>query len=159
MSAMVNLEVPWINIMSKMDLVSPTPSSSSSDPSTGPRNGKRARRDVARYLDPDPTLLANARDGHDKSRERENGRFHELNRAIVQLVPLTLLYFDVPLIGVQIEDHPLVSFLPLDLSSTDSLGVVVSHIDFTLQYGEDEEPKEVCLNNGSISLLTNTTLN
>jgi len=126
MSAMVNLEVPWINIMSKMDLVSPTPSSSSSDPSTGPRNGKRARRDVARYLDPDPTLLANARDGHDKSRERENGRFHELNRAIVQLI----------------EDHPLVSFLPLDLSSTDSLGVVVSHIDFTLQYGEDEEPKE-----------------
>lgn len=43
----------------------------------------------------------------------------------------------------QIEDHPLVSFLPLDLTSTESLEVVVSHIDFTMQYGEDEEPKEV----------------
>jgi hypothetical protein len=43
----------------------------------------------------------------------------------------------------QIEDHPLVSFLPLDLTSTDSLATVISHIDFTMQYGEDEEPKEV----------------
>lgn len=82
MSAMVNLEIPWINIMSKMDLVS---QSSSSD-TTEPRNGKRARRDIARYLDPDPLLLANARDGHDKVSERENSRFHDLNRAIVQLV-------------------------------------------------------------------------
>lgn len=48
----------------------------------------------------------------------------------------------------QIEDHPLVSFLPLDLTSTESLQVVVSHIDFTMQYGEDEEPKEVCLSTG-----------
>lgn len=88
MSAMVNLELPWINIMSKMDLVSP---SSSSD-TTQPRNGRRARRDIARYLDPDPLLLANARDGHDKVSERENSRFHDLNRAIVQLVtPLFLL--------------------------------------------------------------------
>lgn len=35
------------------------------------------------------------------------------------------------------------SFLPLDLSSPDSLESVVSHIDYTMQYGEDEEPKEV----------------
>lgn len=35
------------------------------------------------------------------------------------------------------------SFLPLDLTSTESLETVVSHIDFTMQYGEDEEPKEV----------------
>ena len=79
MSAMVNLEVPWINIMSKMDLVSPSPSSDTAQP----RNGRRGRRDIARYLDPDPLLLANARDGHDRI---SNSRFHELNRAIVQLV-------------------------------------------------------------------------
>jgi hypothetical protein len=44
---------------------------------------------------------------------------------------------------VQIEDHPLVSFLPLDLTSSPSLENVISHIDFTMQYGEDEEPREV----------------
>lgn len=44
---------------------------------------------------------------------------------------------------IQIEDHPLVSFLPLDLTSTESLETIVSHVDFIMQYGEDEEPKEV----------------
>lgn len=44
---------------------------------------------------------------------------------------------------VQIEDHPLVSFLPLDLTNPDSIETVLSHIDYTMQYGEDEEPKEV----------------
>ncbi|OAX43902.1 hypothetical protein K503DRAFT_680123 [Rhizopogon vinicolor AM-OR11-026] len=121
MSAMVNLEVPWINIMSKMDLVS---SASSSSDASEPRNGKRPKRDIARYLDPDPMLLVSARDGRDQ--QRGNDKFHDLNRAIVQLI----------------EDHPLVSFLPLDLTSTESLETVVSHIDFTMQYGEDEEPKE-----------------
>ncbi|KAG8678176.1 ATP binding protein, partial [Ceratobasidium sp. 395] len=79
MSSMVNFSVPWINIMSKMDLVS-----------GDARNGAKGRRDVAR----------------------------------------------------RIEDHPLVSFLPLNLSSTRSLEAVLSHIDYTMQYGEDEEPRE-----------------
>lgn len=43
MSAMVNLEIPWINIMSKMDLVT----SSENDAASG-RNGIRARKDIAR---------------------------------------------------------------------------------------------------------------
>ena len=49
----------------------------------------------------------------------------------------------------QLEDHPLVSFLPLDLTESDSLEAVISHIDYTMQYGEDEEPKEA-----SVSLST-----
>jgi len=117
MSAMINLEIPWINVMSKMDLVS----GKSDDPGHG-RNGIRKRKNVARYLDPDPLLLASASGEASSS----NPRFHSLNQAIVQLI----------------EDHPLVSFLPLDLTSTDSLETVVSHIDFVMQYGEDEEPKE-----------------
>lgn len=43
MSAMVNLEVPWVNIMSKMDLVT----SSADDPASG-RNGIRTRKDISR---------------------------------------------------------------------------------------------------------------
>jgi len=117
MSAMVNLEIPCINVMSKMDLVS----GKSEDPARG-RNGIRRRRNVARYLEPDPHLLMSA-DGEPAG---NNPRFHSLNQAIVQLI----------------EDHPLVSFLPLDLTSTESLETVVSHVDFIMQYGEDEEPKE-----------------
>ncbi|THH33782.1 hypothetical protein EUX98_g423 [Antrodiella citrinella] len=120
MSAMVNLEVPWINVMSKMDLVT----SSINDSGSG-RNGIRTKRDIARYLDPDPLLLASAPGSRDEKTERHS-KFHALNRAIVQLI----------------EDHPLVSFLPLDLTDPDSIEVVLSHLDYTMQYGEDEEPKE-----------------
>lgn len=119
MSAMVNLEIPWINVMSKMDLVLRNPN----DESGGARNGVRKRRDVARYLDPDPLLLATRRGEEGNA---SNPRFHALNQAIVHLI----------------EDHPLVSFLPLDLTNPDSIETVVSHIDNTMQYGEDEEPKE-----------------
>jgi len=119
MSAMVNLEIPWINVMSKMDLVT----ENSDDPTGSARNGPRGRKNIARYLDPDPLLLATARG---QEANTSNPRFHALNQAIVQLI----------------EDHPLVSFLPLDLTNTDSLEAVISHIDYTMQYGEDEEPKE-----------------
>jgi hypothetical protein len=44
MSAMVNLEVPWINVMSKMDLVLPN----AEEPAAGGRNGLRTRRNIAR---------------------------------------------------------------------------------------------------------------
>lgn len=43
MSAMVNLEIPWINLMSKMDLVTANP-----DDPAGGRNGIRGRKDIAR---------------------------------------------------------------------------------------------------------------
>lgn len=112
---MVNLEVPWINVMSKMDLVTESEGDLSSA-----RNGSRRKRDIARYLEPDPLLLSGG------EAQSTNPRFHALNEAIVQLI----------------EDHPLVSFLPLNLSSTDSLETVISHIDFVMQYGEDEEPRE-----------------
>lgn len=46
MSAMVNLEIPWINIMSKMDLVTSNPD----DESSGARIGLRKRKNYARYV-------------------------------------------------------------------------------------------------------------
>ena len=42
---------------------------------------------------------------------------------------------------MQVEDQSLVSFLPLDVTSEDSVNTVLSHIDNMMQYGEDEEPK------------------
>ncbi|KAI0285061.1 ATP-binding protein Fet5 [Russula aff. rugulosa BPL654] len=121
MSAMVNLEIPWINVMSKMDLVLPNPE----DPAGGGRNGIRTRRNIARYLDPDPLLLA-APHGSGDEVNSVNPRFHALNQALVQLI----------------EDHPLVTFLPLDLTNPNSIQNVLGHIDYAMQYGEDEEPKE-----------------
>lgn len=109
MSAMVNLEIPWINIMSKMDLVTSRKNDSSS---STPRNGLRRRKDVARwahlskifhscrarasltlshivlhrFLDPDPMLLSVPYGGAETN--PINPRFHALNQAIVQLVSI-----------------------------------------------------------------------
>ncbi|KAG8744883.1 ATP binding protein [Ceratobasidium sp. 414] len=125
MSSMVNFSVPWINIMSKMDLVS-----------GDARNGVKGRRDVARQV------LHNQ--SQPSTTEQQNPRFHHLNEAIVQLVGKYSVVSSRELTHSlwQIEDHPLVSFLPLNLSSTRSLEAVLSHIDYTMQYGEDEEPRE-----------------
>lgn len=43
---MVNLEIPWINVMSKMDLVT----SNTDEPAGGARNGVRGRKNIARYV-------------------------------------------------------------------------------------------------------------
>ncbi|ORY06299.1 hypothetical protein K493DRAFT_333186 [Basidiobolus meristosporus CBS 931.73] len=64
MSAMINLEIPHINVMSKMDLVSPN---------LNPR-------ELDRYLETDPTLLIDDVNAH------TSPRFHSLNEAIVQLI-------------------------------------------------------------------------
>lgn len=64
MSAMVMLEVPHVNILSKIDLIK--------------NDIKRA--DLKRFLDPDPLMiLADAN-------QTTNPRFHDLNQAIVQLI-------------------------------------------------------------------------
>ncbi|KAK9766585.1 hypothetical protein K7432_004243 [Basidiobolus ranarum] len=64
MSAMINLEIPHINVMSKMDLV---------NPAINPR-------ELDRYLETDPSLLIDDVNAHTSS------RFHSLNEAIVQLI-------------------------------------------------------------------------
>jgi len=68
MSCMIALEVPAVNIMSKMDLVR-----------HGTVTNKR-RREVDRFLDPDPELL------REDANASTNPKFHALNKAIVQLV-------------------------------------------------------------------------
>ncbi|WFD29862.1 hypothetical protein MSPP1_000876 [Malassezia sp. CBS 17886] len=112
MSTMINLDVPHLNIMTKMDLVL--------------HSHDRAdlkytqRKEMERYLDPDPLLLV------DEANSVTNPRFFELSKAIAHLI----------------EDYSMVSFIPLDLTSEDSMNRVLSTIDHVVQYGEDEEPLE-----------------
>jgi hypothetical protein len=35
----------------------------------------------------------------------------------------------------------MVSFIPLDVTDEDSIAMILLHVDHTLQYGEDMEPK------------------
>jgi len=125
MSAMIMLEVPHVNILSKMDLV----------------KGSVSRKELKRFIDPDTSLLdddpsdssaatASAElTGSDPSAADSimaGGSFKRLNKAVAQLI----------------DDFSMVSFLQLDVQDEDSVGAILSYIDDAIQYHEAQEPRE-----------------
>ncbi|KAK3707040.1 hypothetical protein LTR37_012372 [Vermiconidia calcicola] len=125
MSAMLMLELPHVNILSKMDLV----------------KGQVARKELKRFIDPDISLLQDAPESglvYEYKDVVDNGdpgdaqsvmageSFARLNRAVGQLI----------------DDFSLVSFLKLDVQDEDSVGAVLSYIDDAIQYHEAQEPRE-----------------
>ncbi|PSK46203.1 hypothetical protein B9Z65_5171 [Elsinoe australis] len=123
MSAMLMLEVPHVNILSKMDLV----------------KGQVAKKDLKRFIDPDISLLDETPannivyaedDEDDEVKDPKNvmsgTSFQRLNRAVGQLI----------------DDFSLVSFLKLDAQDEDSVGAILSYIDDAIQFHEAQEPRE-----------------
>ena len=119
MSAMIMLEVPHVNVLSKMDLV----------------KGQMGTRQFKRFLDPDTTLL----DDDDEEDEEESSdptdtrdlmrgkSFKKLNKAVAGLI----------------DSFSMVSYLKLDAQDEDSVGAILSYIDESIQYHEAQEPKEL----------------
>ena len=135
MSAMLMLEMPHVNILSKMDLI----------------KDSIPRRELKRFLDPDVGLLDEdedraaraARASQDlvfpvaapteetgdpmKAEDVMAGKsFRRLNRAV----------------GNLIDDFSMVSFLKLDVQDEDSVGAILSYIDDAIQFHEAQEPRE-----------------
>lgn len=125
MSAMIMMELPHVNILSKMDQV----------------KGQVARKELKRFIDPDTSLLQDAPesglvygfkedlDNHDADQVKDimtGTSFARLNQAVGQLI----------------DDFSLVSFLKLDAQDEDSVGAVLSYIDDAIQFHEAQEPKE-----------------
>ncbi|KAI2473045.1 GPN-loop GTPase [Annulohypoxylon bovei var. microspora] len=130
MSAMIMLEVPHINILSKMDLV----------------KDQVRKKDLKRFLTPDTGLLDDdpaeiarqkaegttdedieAADPLDKEAVMKGASFRRLNRAVASLI----------------ENFSMVSYLKLDVQDEDSVGSILSYIDDCIQYHEAQEPKEL----------------
>lgn len=130
MSAMIMLEVPHLNILSKMDLV----------------KDQVRKRDLKRFITPDPMLLDDdpaelARrkaegepledddmaDPKDKDVVMRGAGFRRLNRAVAGLI----------------ESFSMVSYLKLDVQDEDSVGAILSYIDDCIQYHEAQEPREL----------------
>jgi GTPase SAR1 family protein len=124
MSAMLMLEMPHVNILSKMDLI----------------KGQVAKRDLKRFLNPDADLMDDDKARkvvEDKDAKPDNdvastknvmggASFHKLNKAVAQLI----------------DDFSMVSFLKLDAQDEDSIQGVLSYIDDAIQFHEAQEPKE-----------------
>ncbi|XP_044296867.1 GPN-loop GTPase 3 [Varanus komodoensis] len=114
LSAMVSLEIPQVNVMTKMDLLN-----------------KKAKVEIEKYLDPD--MYSMLEDSTDLLKSK---RFQKLTKAICGLI----------------DDYSMVRFLPFDRSDEESVNIVLQHIDFAIQYGEDlefKEPKETKEDNSS----------
>jgi GPN-loop GTPase len=133
MSAMILLELPHINILSKMDLVKDT----------------LPKKELKRFLDPDARLIdeepsgtvqnsagitwpekskddSQSLDPNDKDMIMAGGSFKRLNKAVAQLI----------------DDFSMVSFLQLDTQDEDSIGAILSYIDDAIQFHESQEPRE-----------------
>ncbi|KAJ5802637.1 GPN-loop GTPase 3 [Penicillium pulvis] len=117
MSAMLMLEIPHVNILSKMDQV----------------RDMVSRRELRRFTNVDMQLLSNEEDDPAVSANpmakdalMSGGSFSQLNRAVAQLI----------------DDFSMVSFLQLEVQNEDSVAGVLSHIDDAIQYHEAQEPRE-----------------
>ena len=124
MSAMLLVELPHVNILSKMDLV----------------KGQVSRKELRRYIDPSADLLDDevGTDGAlklpgDEVGDREStesimkgSSFERLNKAVAKLI----------------DDFSMVSFLQLDVQNEDSVDGILSYIDECIQFHEAREPTE-----------------
>ena len=126
MSAMLNLELPHVNVLSKMDLV----------------KGSLPRKELRRFIDPNSDLLDDdpadeagfEGRGGDAAGDPAAGEnvmggasFRRLNKGVASLV----------------EDFGMVSFLELDVTVEASVGGVLSYIDECIQFHEAQEPREL----------------
>lgn len=154
MSAMIMLEIPHLNILSKMDLV----------------QGQIRKKDLKRFLTPDVGLLEDdpaaahitpapptgsaaaaaadsssssssvapigpvaasdvfaSVDPRDKEQLMRGASFRRLNLAVANLI----------------ESFSMVSYLKLESSSEESVGAILSYIDDCIQFNEAQEPKEL----------------
>eukprot|EP00163_Fabomonas_tropica_P001893 TRINITY_DN11399_c0_g1_i2.p1 TRINITY_DN11399_c0_g1~~TRINITY_DN11399_c0_g1_i2.p1 ORF type:complete len:199 (+),score=18.01 TRINITY_DN11399_c0_g1_i2:40-636(+) len=104
LSAMIRLEIPHINVLTKCDLV-------------------QNKASLERFLNLDPQLLvselSSGRPGGDK--------FERLNEAVASVL----------------DDYSMVSFIPLDPTSPDSIQELMVQIDNAIQFGEDEEVRDL----------------
>jgi len=123
MSAMVMMELPHVNILSKMDLV----------------KDQVPKKELKRFVDPDANLLDDEDTGRGTAQHTVDlrnpqeidqimtgGSFKQLNQAVARLI----------------DDFSMVSFLQLDVNDEDSVGDILSYIDDAIQYHEAQEPRD-----------------
>lgn len=123
MSAMILIELPHVNILTKMDLV----------------KDQVGKKEMKRFVDPDANLLDDEDTGRgtaehtvdlkspgDVDQVLSGGSFKQLNRAVARLI----------------DDFSMVSFLQLDVNDEENVGDILSYIDDAIQYHEAQEPKD-----------------
>lgn len=125
MSAMLMLEMPHLNILSKMDQAREMVSKKELRKFT--RVDMQSLQEGELFdVDVDEDEDNHAGEPSSSGAMLSGGSFKQLNRAVAQLI----------------DDFSMVSFLQLDVQDEDSVAAVLSHIDDTIQFHEAQEPRE-----------------
>lgn len=102
LSAMIQLELPHINILTKIDLLD------------------CKKNELNEYYEPDIQLLIS------KVNKDTDEHYKHLTEAL----------------GSLIATYNMVSFLPSTIKDTKTIEAILAHVDHSIQYGEDVEPKD-----------------
>ena len=122
---MIALELPHINVLSKCDLMN--------------------KEEVEKILDTESaTQLWQI---EEESVLRASGYNYSSSSFDKQLSPKEIEIMEkrrkcnklTESICTVLDDYSMVSFLPLDINDEDSIDLVMSHVDHTVQYGENAE--------------------
>mmetsp|Transcript_5944 Transcript_5944/g.8946 ORF Transcript_5944/g.8946 Transcript_5944/m.8946 type:complete len:293 (-) Transcript_5944:31-909(-) len=124
LSAMVQLELPHINVLTKCDLAD--------------------MEEVESFLDMDNLSLAASMQGKIQGRiglysreiNLENGNKNRKTSNLPKLERLTNVIAEV------IDEFSMVGFIPLNINDEESIGLIMQHADYITQYGENIEPKQ-----------------
>jgi GPN-loop GTPase len=120
LSAMIQLELPHINVLTKCDLIA--------------KDSKSNSKDLESFFDPkvDELML--------DINHKTSGKYRLLNQAIGELI----------------SDYSMVSFVPLDITDEESIGLCLMHVDQSIQWGEEQEPTDPDLRNENNEPLPDT---
>mmetsp|Transcript_13909 Transcript_13909/g.19902 ORF Transcript_13909/g.19902 Transcript_13909/m.19902 type:complete len:237 (-) Transcript_13909:65-775(-) len=130
LSAMIALELPHVNVLSKCDLVDEEKVNHVLDAETA--NELWQREEYTARLELEALSKPSQNDGDPIISKKEKQmmtarriKHNRLTEAICSLV----------------DDYSMVSFVPLNIMDEDSIDHVLSHVDHTIQYGEDLDVK------------------
>lgn len=134
MSAMLMMEMPHVNILTKMDLV----------------KGQIKNRDLEEFITPDASLLdsdplerARLREAKEEGYEVDEADTEDRAPGETDMVMRGASFRRLnKAVAGMIESFSMVRFLTLDLTDEDSLDGVLSHIDDCIQFHEAQEPRE-----------------
>ena len=166
LSAMARLEIPHINVLSKMDLLKtalPLARQPRFDRVRG--NSGFFSDDPNDFCDSDKYRLDDDSDSAEDSDDGEERTHAEFEGEPLGVAENDLIdrYLDVDIpfilgeldrntperfrnlnhaIGGLLEDYSMVSFVPLNIFKQNSLATLLNECDNALQFGEDEEPRE-----------------
>lgn len=104
LTAMVHLELPHINVITKCDLL---------------RGDADAQAELEDFLEGDVDTIVS------KLKSSMHPKYRALNEAM----------------GEVLQEYSLVSFVSLNREDEESIDLVLQHINFAIQYGENLEPK------------------